>query len=155
MRQAYFAFFPKPQFLHWLLFFALLSFSSLLQAGSESSVKPVTVPNPANDLWRAIREGQAGFVANPANNPAQLIVGIPRDECSKSGNCTEQLVGFALPIHALVPGISEKRGVAGTTESIGFILILFAGLMIGGLLFVVKLSRERPGSTTTKEGRSE
>ncbi|MCP4995659.1 MAG: hypothetical protein GY934_18065 [Gammaproteobacteria bacterium] len=155
MRKAYFVFFPKLRFLHWLLLLALLSFSSLLQADSESSVKPVTVPNPANDLWRAIREGQAGYVVNPASNPAQLIVGIPRDECSKADNCTEQLVGFALPIHALVPGISEKRGVAGTIESVGFVLILFAGLMIGGLLFVVKLTRERPGPTTNREGRTE
>ncbi len=135
-----------------LLLFLAVFVIALPVYAAEKPVKPVTVPNPATDLWKAVREGQRGFVANPETNSARLIVGIPRDDCGAAGNCTEQAVGFSLPIHALMPEISEPRGVKGATATIGFVLVVFAGLMLAGLVFSIKLTKEKRGDATTTEG---
>jgi len=150
--QASFAVYKYFRFSFMLLFLAMLSFSSLLHANDETPVKPVTVPNPATDLWRAIREGQTGFVANPGRNSARLVVGIPRKDCSKTGNCTEQALGFSLPIHMRVPDIREKQGVGGEISSISFVLVIIAGLMLAGVVFTVKLTKGKSDDVTTEGG---
>ncbi len=153
MTQAFFSVFKRSNIILMFLCLALFLFSSLVNGdnGNEGSkyLKPIAVPNPATDLWRAVRQGQSGFVANPGRNPDRLMFGIPKKDCTKAGNCTEQVVGFSLPIHALVPGISEKRGNGATTTSFSFVLSILAGLGIAGLIFVVKLTKSRSGNVTT------
>ncbi|MCP3670043.1 MAG: hypothetical protein GY814_06345 [Gammaproteobacteria bacterium] len=144
--------FPQGNTVISLLLLWAVVVTALPVHAAEKPMKPVTVPNPATSLWKAVREGQKGFVANPKTNGARLIVGIPRDDCGAAGNCTEQAVGFSLPIHALMPEIREPRGIAGASETIGFALMVFAGLVLAGLVFSIKLTKEKRGDATTTEG---
>jgi len=153
MTQVYPAVYKKSRTAPLLLSLLLLIYSPFLLADDEKIVKPFAVPNPAADLWRAVRQGQEGFVSNPAKNRAQLIVGIPPGDCNIQGNCTELAVGFSLPVHDLVPAIIEKRGVGISTPTMSFILFLFGGLAIAGLVFVIKLTRAR-GESDTAEGEA-
>ncbi len=121
-----------------------------------AAMQPNPIPNPGADLWRVIRKGQKGVVANPGRNSAQLVVAIPRGDCQQVGSCTEQAVGFTLPIHALVPEIKEPEGVDGTMVTIGFVSLLFGGLLFAGVLFAVRLtSAETTDVTTRSVGKNE
>jgi len=149
MTQVFFFVFRKSNIFPLFICLILFLFSSLVNAdedknnGGQKYVKPIAVPNPATDLWRAVRQGESGFVSNPGQNPSRLIFGIPKDDCKKTTNCSEQAVGFSLPIHQFMPAITEKRGVGASTDNMSFILSLFAGLTLAGLIFIYKLSRNR------------
>ncbi|MCP4286799.1 MAG: hypothetical protein GY792_20540 [Gammaproteobacteria bacterium] len=150
MAQFYFSVYKKSNFHPVLICLVLFLFSSVLNADEEKTEKLFAVPNPATDLWRAVRQGESGFISSPRRNSSRLIVGIPREDCAKAGNCTEQAVGFSLPIHALVPSINEARGIGGNTITLGFTLFLFASLTIAGLVFVFKLTRSRSDDVTAQ-----
>jgi len=92
------------------------------------------------DIWRAIRQGQPGYVAGPASKRRQLIVAPPPD-CAKSGSCTEQVLRFSLPIHSRMPAIKEYQGPGNIGAPRIFLIALLAGLAAGGLLFIGKLGR--------------
>ncbi len=157
MTQIFFFVLKKSNILPLFLSLVMFLLSSLANAGGDKDMEgqkyvgPIAIPNPAADLWRAIRQGESGFVSNPDQNASRLIFGIPRDDCKKAGNCSEQAVGFSLPIHQYMPAITEKRGVGGSAANLGFVLSLFACLMLAGFVFIYKLIKSRPGEDATRE----
>jgi len=100
-------------------------------------------PAKGADFWLQLRKGANGSVAGPASQPRFLIRELPKD-CTENDSCTEQAVGFSLNVHDLMPPIHVPIGTGPTPATVGFVVLLFGGLLLGGVRLVRRLGEERP-----------
>lgn len=92
-----------------------------------------------SDMWRAVRRGVGGIIFNPDTRPQPIIM-APYEDCAKAGLCTELAIGFLLPIHDDFPAIRTAQGKGLSDGAIGLLAVLFAGCLIGGGIFLWRLS---------------
>ncbi|RME34738.1 MAG: hypothetical protein D6786_03985 [Gammaproteobacteria bacterium] len=137
----------KAWFLLMPLLLTLPAAAATPPSGTPGSDFPLqaTTRGPANGagFWLELRKGATGTVAGPASQPRFLIREIPRD-CTENDSCTEQAVGFSLNVHDLMPPIFVPIGTGPTPATLGFVVLLFGGLLLAGARFVRRLGQDRP-----------
>ncbi len=92
-----------------------------------------------SEMWRAVRRGVGGIIFNPDTRPQPIIM-APYEDCAKAGLCTETAIGFLMPIHDDYPAIRTAQGKGLSDGAIGLLALMFAGSLIGGGIFLWRLS---------------